>query len=280
MSHWRYNLSALSLTKIPLIHKWPEGALNQAIDKTMNAVSAFRTRLVTTKDHWIIPPLITERWITKFMTLSQNNPTFDYINISDAAPLCAFGVIWCTLISLIVEDLFWWSLPIKSAQQLLVPKGHGDIRHFCTLRVTRAQLRIEVFRYCTTAAARFPGKTPDCYKNKYINATEPGELKSKSSEFRYFESLKDRDLPYIPCLRLGGRLFLSLYYDNREWQPCHSGKYNASFGFWLDWLPRWDIWEARRQYQWNSSLEQMKTDWDWRLPGHLLHRIYTRAECR
>lgn len=143
MSHWRYNLSALSLTKIPLIHKWPEGALNQAIDKTMNAVSAFRTRLVTTKDHWIIPPLITERWITKFMTLSQNTPTFDYINISDAAPLCAFGVIWCTLISLIVEDLFWWSLPIKSAQQLLVPKGHGGFVIFapCELHARNCALK-------------------------------------------------------------------------------------------------------------------------------------------
>lgn len=61
-------VSVPSITKIPLIHKWPEGALNHTIDKTMNAVSAFCSRLLTTKDHWIIPPLISlekSRYCTK-----------------------------------------------------------------------------------------------------------------------------------------------------------------------------------------------------------------------
>lgn len=133
MSHWRYTLPASSITKIPLIHKWPEGALNQAIDKTMNAVSAFRP--TNHKNHWIISPLITVRWITKFMMLSQNNPTFDYINTFLHFHDCALlKVFRCTLISA-VEDLLWCSLPIKSAQQLRVPKGHGDVRHFCTVRL-------------------------------------------------------------------------------------------------------------------------------------------------
>ncbi len=91
---------------------------------------------------------------------------------------------------------------------------------------------------------RFPGKVPGNYTIKWIkhlnpvNCCEGVEQKFKQAEmfskvqtvpgciigYLFNKIVIVSDLPYIPCLRLGGKLSLWLYYGNQVSQAYRSGK--------------------------------------------------------